>query len=628
MGSVLAILSAAKFATARDAAGRALRPGSVYPVDAYASENPVIARKLTADLYLVTVREGRLWLVGALRRPKFTKGTGWRGKANGVPITDITGLVPRLTFDSGAGVQQAKLAMSLQTPRGLTDKDVTLIEQAIAASPVITPGMVEATVVRVTALVLDRTEAAVRADQGRYAAFQWDDSFEAEEIDWEALTYEDEDEVDPDDREVFGRRDYDLERSLFGSEHFSEASTDRSLRPLFRRQEGELYGRQLQRLVRDGRVEADDVEELTGRIRGGDSLIEAMTGLLMLRDPGAIRGAPAEFAEVHRRWAKFIGTIEPPALRVHVGMFFQSAEAARCTGALFDGRGDDGESAGQNYARLASWSLGEGQGRCWLARIVDDKIAAVPAFTGAALIRKPPPPPHAGPLPGGSSEALLRRPLSTHLRAIKGYSQLRTLLGDQPDEQLAALLKNDRGRLEVLAAVDHAIESHELHAVLAVATRCRELVVPRWRLPFEVQRTIALERLRCLSEALVGAWRCLELFDKPRAPVVEGLIDRSRLHNEVAWISYLQGDAPTAVSQAERAVKERPGNTEAVATLAVARYAAGDHKQAFVLLRKVMAEQIDPEPIGALLQDPRYRELCVRYRIPIALTDEEASRLA
>ena len=115
MGSVLAILSAAAFAKARDAAGRALRLGSIYPVDAYASANPVIAGKLTADLYLVTVRDGRLWLVGALRRPKFARATGWRARANVVPVTDITGLVPRLSFDSGAGVHPAKLAMSLQT---------------------------------------------------------------------------------------------------------------------------------------------------------------------------------------------------------------------------------------------------------------------------------------------------------------------------------------------------------------------------------------------------------------------------------------------------------------------------------------------------------------------------------
>ena len=633
MGSVLAILSAAAFAKARDAAGRALRLGSIYPVNMYVSANPVIAAKLTADLYLVTVREGRLWLVGALRRPKFAKATGWRGRANVVPVTDITCLIPRLTFDSGAGVNPAKLAMALQTPRGLTDDDVALIEQAVAASPAsaraaITPGMVEAAVVRVTALVLDRTESAVRADQGRYAAFQEDDSFAAEELDWKTLTYEDEEEVDPDDCEVFGRRDYDLEMSLFNSEQFSEASTDKSLRPLFQRQQGELYGRQLQRLVRDDRVEADDVEGLTGRIRGGDSLIEAMSALLMLRDPGAIRVAPAEFAEVHRRWAKFIGTIEPPTLRAHLGMFFQSAQAARCTGALFDGRDDDREPASPDYVRLASWSLGEGQGRCWLARIVDDEVAPVPAFTGAALIRKPPPPLHARPLPGGRSEALLRRPLRTHLRALKGYSELRTLLGDQPDEKLAALLKSDRGRQELVAAVDQAIEGHELHAVLAVATRCSELVVPRWQLPFEVQRTVALARLRCLSEALVGAWRCLELFDRPRAPVIADFIDRSRLHNEVAWISYLQGDVASAVTQAERAVKERPSNSQAVATLAVARYEAGDHKKAFALLRKVMTEQIDPEPIGALLRDPRYHDLCIRYRIPIELTDEDARTLA
>ena len=61
---------------------------------------------------------------------------------------------------------------------------------------------------------------------------------------------------------------------------------------------------------------------------------------------------------------------------------------------------------------------------------------------------------------------------------------------------------------------------------------------------------------------------------------------------------------------------------------AVARYEAGDHKKAFALLRKVMRAQIDPEPIGALLRDPRYHDLCIRYRIPIELSDEDARTLA
>ena len=78
----------------------------------------------------------------------------------------------------------------------------------------------------------------------------------------------------------------------------------------------------------------------------------------------------------------------------------------------------------------------------------------------------------------------------------------------------------------------------------------------------------------------------------------------------------------------ERAVKENPDNSQAVATLAVARYEAGDHKKAFALLRKVMRAQIDPEPIGALLRDPRYHDLCIRYRIPIELSDEDARTLA
>lgn len=171
MSDVLVIVSAALFDRARDAAGKKLRKGSVWPTDAYVSTNKAIANKLTGDLWLVTVREESLWLVAVLQRPRHD-GRAWTAAANAVPVVDITELAGQLEFDSGTGVNVERMAMSLQTPRGLTAGDVAKLKAAAAGgrSAAIGEAELEAVVVKITAAVLGRTEAEVRAD--RKAAFK------------------------------------------------------------------------------------------------------------------------------------------------------------------------------------------------------------------------------------------------------------------------------------------------------------------------------------------------------------------------------------------------------------------------------------------------------------------------
>jgi hypothetical protein len=127
MRSVLAIVSKAVFE--RDH-GRGTELGAVLPLVAYHSEHPALS-PLTAggDLYLVTVRDGALWLVGVLRGPRLQQGS-WVAAENVVPLTDVTSALPRLRFANGKGIDvpPAKLGMSLQTPRTLTAEDVAVLE--------------------------------------------------------------------------------------------------------------------------------------------------------------------------------------------------------------------------------------------------------------------------------------------------------------------------------------------------------------------------------------------------------------------------------------------------------------------------------------------------------------------
>lgn len=130
MPDMLAIISKAVFE--KEAAGRA--PGDVLPIDRYRSNSRNLEPLSDGGrLFLVTVRppSESLWLVAVLDRLD-VDDEGWHGRANRLPITDITALIPRLRFESGKGIQAAKgaLGMSLQTPRALSSADVDLLLQA------------------------------------------------------------------------------------------------------------------------------------------------------------------------------------------------------------------------------------------------------------------------------------------------------------------------------------------------------------------------------------------------------------------------------------------------------------------------------------------------------------------
>lgn len=638
MSSVLAILSADIFRKARDASGRPLALGSVYPTTTYASTNRAIASKLDADLYLVTVQEGRLWLAAVLRRPK-SGAKGWTAKPNVVPVADIQHLVPKLRFDSGSGINAKQMAMSLQTPRGLTDADVALLEGALegggskgapksastgAAAAKVTPATIEAAVVAITARILGKTEATVRADRGRWAAFQQDDSFEADEINWDRLRWDDDDEDD--EPEVYGRRDIDLARSLVWSEEMTPTrTTDRALRDWCASGERPLYGQQVRTLVKTERIDTSGLWQMHGRIHAsGERLVDAMTALLRMRDMRKLRTEPTEFAETHKTHKKLVDEIEPAALRPHVAMFFQSAEAARCTGAYFAGAdSDNADGLGDGYEVAASWDLGEGQGELLLARIVDDRIPAVPPFKGRLLLRKKPPRTvEKGPRPK-TFDALMATPLSALAKAADG-SDLAKLLGSSPDANVKKLAGQKRTLYSFLVACNSALQSGHLRLLAAVTTLALKRVPPKLRLVFEDLRSVALTSLGYLDEAHASALRCLELHDKPTMDNAQ--LTRSRTHNQIAWTAYLRRDIDTALDHARKALALDRTNSNAAGTLAVVLYDAGKTADAFKRLDAFMKQGVDPEPVGPLLEDPRYHALCMKHGIPIMLTDEQARR--
>ncbi|MDX9720310.1 MAG: hypothetical protein RBU37_06165 [Myxococcota bacterium] len=137
MPSVFAIIAKSAFAQLEKTQGP-ICPGMVVPLDHYLSRHKTF-EALTGGglLYLVTVRppDEQLWLVAVLVNPTFD-GEQWVAQPNAAPVRDVSALVPALRFNTGKGVsaKPGALAMSLQTPRLLTDADVALLDSAAAPS--------------------------------------------------------------------------------------------------------------------------------------------------------------------------------------------------------------------------------------------------------------------------------------------------------------------------------------------------------------------------------------------------------------------------------------------------------------------------------------------------------------
>jgi uncharacterized protein (TIGR02996 family) len=138
MASVLAIVSRKIFERDFRHDGRVAGLGDVVPAAVYASAHRGLeGLHEGGDLFLVTVAaDEQLWLAGVLAGPRFAKDR-WTAAPNTTPITNISHLVSELRFESGKGLtaRPGALAMSLQTPRTLSDRDVTLLRSAVGGAP-------------------------------------------------------------------------------------------------------------------------------------------------------------------------------------------------------------------------------------------------------------------------------------------------------------------------------------------------------------------------------------------------------------------------------------------------------------------------------------------------------------
>lgn len=283
---------------------------------------------------------------------------------------------------------------------------------ALADSGPPTAAAIEEVLVRLLARLLGRSEDEVGSDRRRYAAFHNDDSsydLEPGWIDWTSLTLTDADgddapdddapdddaphdaeDEDPGNDNLYGRSDFDLARSVFACEF--EKKRDAALHALLESQGEELYGAQIQELVRTGRLDPEELAELSifGRIRtSSDSLLDAARALFLLDRFGETPPLrPGPYSKVSRKWGAFLEEASrSKELRDHLGLFFQTANAARCSGAAYDeasaGPAEDAETFLEiaerpSFTVLAAWDVGEGQGRFFLARIEDDAIPSVP----------------------------------------------------------------------------------------------------------------------------------------------------------------------------------------------------------------------------------------------------------
>jgi len=134
MSSVLAIVSKASF---DKMVPKGIALGAVVDTSQYVSNNKTFDGLVRGGaIFLVTVRppDEKLWLVGILENPTKKKDT-WSAAANEVPLTDVTSAIKALRFESGSGIKAKKgtLGMSLQTPRALTERDVTLLRGMVSS---------------------------------------------------------------------------------------------------------------------------------------------------------------------------------------------------------------------------------------------------------------------------------------------------------------------------------------------------------------------------------------------------------------------------------------------------------------------------------------------------------------
>lgn len=133
MASVLALLSKSFFEKHCRIEGRVAKAGDVVPLDRYVSASARLKKLLKGGgtLVLVTVRPNEeLLLVAILEGARYRSAKGFVAESpNAITVRKINSTASELTLANGKGLtwKPGRMAMSLQTPRELSESDVTLL---------------------------------------------------------------------------------------------------------------------------------------------------------------------------------------------------------------------------------------------------------------------------------------------------------------------------------------------------------------------------------------------------------------------------------------------------------------------------------------------------------------------
>ena len=513
-------------------------------------------------------------------------------------------------------------------------------------------------VVKLLARLLNRSEDDIRADRSRYAAFHTDDSayeYESGWIDWTTLALvedsgdEDSDSDDDEDSgndNLYGRLDFDLAKSLFDHDQFNHVTcTDKSLRRTLEKQGGSLYGAQVQALVAQERLDPETLTGLyvTGRIKAeGDSLVDAARALFKLDRFGQeppLRPGPD--SELSKKWAPVLAEIAPSKpLRDHLGIFFQTAEAARCSGAALDGDPRatlftlDGASG---YDVIAEWGVGEGQGSFYLVRIQDDAVPPVLAFEGRFLIRKKARAASAPTAPAEGSSLSLGERLAPHDALSLGFDDdaietVADLRRRVEPKKLTAFMKpigGSQGKLHkrcytVAQGIHLLLEAGAVDAALALCEAAAPFVGDDLRALVFYNTGVALMKLERFGAAYIAFGQALAAAEKSAR---WAQVPSSHLQNNLAWTAFKSGQLDLAEAHIPLAIEADADNLLARGTAGSIAFARGRTDEAMQHFAAAMAGGTDPNPGPEVAARTDYRELAMRFGIPVELTDEEAASL-
>lgn len=133
--NVMALVSESRL-RALEAQYGPLEHGRVWPIDTFRSKRRGMKMlRGGRALFLVTVRDNALWLLGALDHPVFD-GTSWTAKPNTLAACDAHHVIPQLRFLSGKGIvaRPERLASALEKPRALAPSDAELFRALARAA--------------------------------------------------------------------------------------------------------------------------------------------------------------------------------------------------------------------------------------------------------------------------------------------------------------------------------------------------------------------------------------------------------------------------------------------------------------------------------------------------------------